>query len=125
MLSDIIITQTVSVFLFIFHGWLTGLQQDKVVSALLFFSFLSFFLFFTLLSFRATLFRLQPVGLSIIAASDRLCMCEWSCIVHVSVILSPGVCFHALPFKKLASSSEQSALEIFRITCEILCDADI
>lgn len=41
MLSDIIFVHILSVFLFIIHGWLTGLQEDKVVSAVFLSSFFS------------------------------------------------------------------------------------
>lgn len=42
MLSDFIFAHILSVFLFIIHEWLTGLQEDKVVSAVFFFSFLDY-----------------------------------------------------------------------------------
>lgn len=36
MLSDVILAHILPLFLCIIHGWLTGLQEDKVVSAVMF-----------------------------------------------------------------------------------------
>lgn len=84
MLSDIIFAHILYVFLFILHGWLTGLQEDKVVSAVFFYVCVSYLDYITL---PATLKQSILMGSESMYVSPYQCVCLSMCLLISHVVL--------------------------------------
>lgn len=82
MLSNIISAHILSVFLFITHGWLTWLQEDKVVSVFMCVSSLDYITLPATLKtihlngFRQYVFTHQSVSLCV-RVSVNITICVW------------------------------------------------
>ena len=97
MLSDIIFAHILSVFLFITHEWLTGLQEDKVVSAV-------FFPFLGCIILPVTFERIHLNGFR---QYVRMYVCMYVC-VYVSLFLSAHYAYYGYNKGCISSSSKNS-----------------